>query len=71
MRLTGAQTELLEAMRRGVTLRADRIDGRHKAQTRILREDSGEDVTSVANKLRDMGFVRSDYTLAKAGRKVT
>jgi len=70
MKITGAQRALLEAMQRGATLRADRMDGRHKAQSRIVRDDTGEDVTSVAKGLRDAGLVRADWTLAKSGRKI-
>lgn len=69
-KLTGAQRTLLEALQHGATLRTERIDGRHKAQTRVLRDDTGEDVTSVASALRSMGLVRADYSLAKSGRKV-
>ena len=63
--LTGAQAALLEAVRRGATLRVVRMDGRHKAQSRIEREDTGEDVTSVANALKDRGLLRADFTALK------
>ena len=35
--LTGAQLALLEAMKPGSVLRVERIDGRWKAQARIVR----------------------------------
>jgi hypothetical protein len=70
-KLSSAQAQLLEALQRGTTLRVERMSGRHKAQSRVYRDDTGEDVTSVANTLRERGFVRVDYTLAKSGRKIT
>lgn len=63
MRLTAAQAALLQALQRGVRLAPERMLGRHKAQSRVTRSDTGEDVTSVANALRDRGSVRHDYTL--------
>jgi hypothetical protein len=66
-----AQVALLEAMQRGTTLVKQRMDGRHKAQMRILRSDNAEDVTSLANALRDRGYLRADYSLAKSGRKAS
>jgi len=68
--LTGAQRALLEAMQRGTELAVVRMDGRHKAQSRICRRDNAEDVTSLAKALRDRGFLRDDWSLAKSGRKV-
>jgi hypothetical protein len=63
--LTGAQAALLEALGRGATLRAERMTGRHKAQSRVVRADTGEDVTSVANALRERGYLRADYSRVK------
>ena len=63
--LTGAQADLLKALGRGATLRIDRMEGRHKAQSRVIREDTGADCTSVANALRERGLLRSDYSPVK------
>ena len=66
--LSDAQMALLAALGRGARLRIDRMQGRNTAQARIIREDTGEDVTSVAHALRERGLVRADYSLVKGGK---